>query len=163
MRLRDHSACAIACLNGGAAMIEPVDDDKIISMRVKGFSEREICKKLHCEISDVHAAIDGLARSMLNDSTRYRQLAIELARTEALVKTFTPQALSGDAQSAMVLAKLSESTRIMLGLGAPRDAHSVLEQAAEPQRQTSIDRISAVIERLCATPASDPDAPADGD
>jgi hypothetical protein len=139
-------------------MIEPVDYDKIISLRVKGFTEREIRKKLHCEISDVHTAIDELTRSMLNDSTRYRQLAIELARTEALVKTFTAQALARDAQSAMVLAKLSESTRIMLGLGAPRDAHPVLEQAAEPQRQTSVDRISAVIERLCATPATDPDS-----
>ena len=138
-------------------MIERVDHDKIITMRVKGFTEREICKKLHCEIGDVHAAVDGLARSMLNDSTRYRQLAIELTRTEALVKTFTPQALAGDAQSAMVLAKLGESTRVMLGLGAPRDAHPVLDQIAEPERVTGIDRISAVIERLCATPAIDPD------
>ena len=139
-------------------MIEPVDHDKIISMRVKGFTEREICKKLHCEISDVHAAVDELARSMLNDSTRYRQLAIELTRTEALVKTFTPQALAGDPQSALVLAKLGESTRVMLGLGAPRDAHPVLEQIAQPERLTGVDRISAVIERLCATPATDPDA-----
>jgi hypothetical protein len=50
----------------------------------------------------------------------------------------------------------------MLGLSAPRDAHPVLEQAAEEPR-TSTDRIAAVIERLCAMPATDPDAPVESD
>ena len=138
-------------------MIEPVNFEKIIGMKAKGFTDREITKKLGCTLIDIRQAMQELAREMLNDTTRMEALTVELLRAQMLTKTFLPLALAGDVQAVLAYSKISESTRIMLGLGAPRDAHPVLDQAAEQQRQTSVDRISAVIERLCASPAIDPD------
>ena len=144
-------------------MIEPINFEKIIGMKAKGFTDLEIIKKLACTLIDIRQAMQELAREMLNDTTRTEALTVELLRAQMLTKTFLPMALAGDAPAMLAYSKIAESFRIMLGLGAPRDAHPVLDQAAEPQRQTSVDRISAVIERLCASPAIDPDALVDDD
>ena len=58
-------------------------------------------------------------------------------------------AKAGDVQAGALLAKFSESRRIMLGLELPRRADPLLVEVQAAPPKTSTERIAEVIERLC--------------
>jgi len=85
-------------------------------------------------------------------------LALELARLDELQETFYARALEGDVQCGALITKIIERRCTMLGLYTPQTATLQVIEAETP-RETSTDKISALIERIRGKTRDDPDDP----
>jgi hypothetical protein len=114
--------------------------------------------RLSCTLAEAHKVLDRFAETMIDDSTRKHTLALELARLDELQETFYGRALEGDVQCGALIAKLIERRCAMRGLYTPPTATLQVIEAEAP-RQTSTDKISALIERIRGKTRDDPDDP----
>jgi len=85
-------------------------------------------------------------------------LALELARLDELQETFYARVLEGDVQCGALITKIIERRCTMLGLYTPQTATLQVIEAETP-RETSTDKISALIERIRGKTRDDPDDP----
>src|SRR5215470_6790845 len=136
-----------------------MNDDQIIQQRVSGRSARAIARAHGCTLAEVSKVLDRFTETTIDDKTRKHTLALELARLDELQETFYARALEGDVQCGALITKIIERRCTMLGLYTPQTATlQVIE--AETLRETSTDKISALIERIRAkTRDDDPDDP----
>jgi hypothetical protein len=135
-----------------------MSDDQIIQHRINGRSVRAIARIHGCAVSEVNAVIDRFAEATIDDKIRKHTLALELARLDELQETFYARALEGDVQCGALITKIIERRCTMLGLYAPQTATLQVIEAQAP-RETSTDKISALIERIRGKTRDDPDDP----
>ena len=103
--------------------------------------------------------LDRFTETTIDDKVRRHTLALELARLDELQETFYARALEGDVQCGALITKIIERRCTMLGLYTPQIATLQVIEAEAP-RETSTDKISALIERIRGkTRDDDPDDP----
>ena len=124
-----------------------MNDDTIIQQRVSGRSARAIARAQGCTLAEVSKVLDRFTETTIDDKTRKHTLALELARLDELQETFYARALEGDVQCGALITKIIERRCTMLGLYAPQTATLQVIEAQAP-RETSTDKISALIERI---------------
>ena len=136
-----------------------MNDDTIIQQRVSGRSARAIARAQGCTLADVTRVLDRFTETTIDDKTRKHTLALELARLDELQETFYARALEGDVACGALITKIIERRCVMLGLYTPQAATLQVIEAETP-RETSTDKISALIERIRGkTRDDDPDDP----
>src|SRR5262245_36141967 len=136
-----------------------MSDDTIIQQRVSGRSARAIARVQGCTLTEVNRVLDRFTETTIDDKTRKHTLALELARLDELQETFYARALEGDVACGALITKIIERRCTMLGLYTPQTATLQVIEAETP-RETSTDKISALIERIRGkTRDDDPDAP----
>jgi hypothetical protein len=133
------------------------DIDKVLALRVAGMSVRNIAKELHCSIAQVNECLDRLVGT-IDSNYRARALVVELERLDEVCRIFHVQMAKGDQGAATILLKAHERRCLILGLQAPASATIafVEQQAIERERPSSVEKITAVLNRLCAPPIVDP-------
>jgi transposase len=135
-----------------------MNDDVIVQQRVSGRSTRAIAKAQGCSVAEVNKALDRFTETTIDDKVRKHTLALELARLDELQEVFYTRALEGDVQCGALVTKIIERRCTMLGLYTPQTATLQVIQAETP-RETSTDKISALIERIRGKSRDDPDDP----
>jgi len=135
-----------------------MNDDEIIRQRVSGRSARAIAKAQGCTLTELNRVLDRFTETTIDDKTRKHTLALELARLDELQETFYARALEGDVQCGALITKIIERRCTMLGLYTPQTATLQVIDAETP-RETSTDKISALIERIRGKTRDDPDDP----
>ena len=136
-----------------------MNDDEIVQQRVSGRSARAIARVQGCTLTEVNRVLDRFTETTIDDKTRKHTLALELARLDELQETFYARALEGDVACGALITKIIERRCTMLGLYTPQTATLQVIEAETP-RETSTDKISALIERIRGkTRDDDPDAP----
>src|SRR5215467_1463712 len=134
---------------------EILDGEDIVQARIRGESVRSIAKRLSCTLAEVRKVLDRFAETTIDDKTRKHTLALELARLDELQETFYARALEGDVACGALITKIIERRCTMLGLYTPQTATlQVIE--AEASRETSTDKISALIGRIRGKTRDDP-------
>src|SRR5262244_4364072 len=135
-----------------------MNDDAILQQRI-GRPARAIAKAQGCSVAEVNKALDRFTETTIDDKIRRHTLALELARLDELQETFYARALEGDVQCGALITKIIERRCTMLGLYTPQTATLQVIEAETP-RETSTDKISALIERIRGkTRDDDPDDP----
>ena len=124
-----------------------MNDDAIIQQRVSGRSARAIARAQGCTLAEVSKVLDRFTETTIDDKIRRQTLALELARLDELQETFYARALEGDVQCGALVTKIIERRCTMLGLYTPQTATLQVIEAETP-RETSTDKISALIERI---------------
>src|SRR6516164_10150201 len=124
-----------------------MNDDTIIQQRVSGRSARAIARAQGCTLAEVSKVLDRFTETTIDDKTRKYTLALELARLDELQETFYARALEGDVACGALITKIIERRCVMLGLYTPQTATLQVIEAETP-RETSTDKISALIERI---------------
>src|SRR6516165_2548901 len=119
----------------------------IIQQRVSGRSARAIARAQGCTLTEVNGVLDRFTETTIDDKTRKHTLALELARLDELQETFYARALEGDVQCGALITKIIERRCTMLGLYTPQTATLQVIEAETP-RETSTDKISALIEPI---------------
>ena len=114
--------------------------------RISGRSARAIAKAQATTVAEVNKALDRFTET-IDDKVRRHTLALELARLDELQETFYARALEGDVQCGALITKIIERRCTMLGLYTPQTATLQVIEAETP-RETSTDKISALIERI---------------
>jgi len=137
-----------------------LDGQAIVEARLRGESEVAIMRRFGCSAADLLDALDSFARQKLHHRTRLHRVAIHLALYDELIEAHQPRARQGDVQSGMLVAKVLEQERILLGIGQqPRNDQTIIEVQSEPAKTTT-DKLEAVIYALCGPPAAaTPDSP----
>jgi len=135
-----------------------MNDDTIIQQRVSGRSARAIARAQGCTLTEVNRVLDCFTETTIDDKTRKHTLALELARLDELQETFYARALEGDVACGALITKIIERRCVMLGLYTPQTATLQIIEAEAP-RETSTDKISALIERIRGKTRDDPDDP----
>ena len=135
-----------------------MNDDTIIQQRVSGRSARAIARAQGCTLTEVSRVLDRFTETTIDDKTRKHTLALELARLDELQETFYARALEGDVACGALITKIIERRCVMLGLYTPQTATLQVIEAETP-RETSTDKISALIERIRGKTRDDPDDP----
>ena len=135
-----------------------MNDDTIIQQRVSGRSARAIARAQGCTLAEVSKVLDRFTETTIDDKTRKHTLALELARLDELQETFYARALEGDVACGALITKIIERRCTMLGLYTPQTATLQVIEAETP-RETSTDKISALIERIRGKTRDDPDDP----
>jgi hypothetical protein len=135
-----------------------MNDDAILQQRIVGRSARAIAKAQGCTLTEVNRVLDRFTETTIDDKTRKHTLALELARLDELQETFYARALEGDVQCGALITKIIERRCTMLGLYTPQTATLQVIEAETP-RETSTDKISALIERIRGKTRDDPDDP----
>ena len=135
-----------------------MNDDVIIQQRISGRSVRAIAKAQGCSVVEVNKALDRFSETTIDDKVRRHTLALELARLDELQETFYARALEGDVQCGALCTKIIERRCTMLGLYTPQTATLQVIEAEAP-RETSTDKISALIGRIRGKTMDDPDDP----
>jgi hypothetical protein len=136
-----------------------MNDDEIVQQRVSGRSARAIARAQGCTLAEVTRVLDRFTETTIDDKTRKHTLALELARLDELQETFYARALEGDVACGALITKIIERRCVMLGLYTPQTATLQVIEAETP-RETSTDKISALIERIRGkTRDDDPDDP----
>ena len=135
-----------------------MNDDEVIKQRISGRSVRAIAKAQGCSVVEVNKALDRFSETTIDDKVRRHTLALELARLDELQETFYARALEGDVQCGALCTKIIERRCTMLGLYTPQTATLQVIEAEAP-RETSTDKISALIERIRGKTRDDPDDP----
>jgi len=136
-----------------------MNDDEAIRQRISGRSARAIAKAQATTVAEVNKALDRFTETTIDDKVRRHTLALELARLDELQETFYARALEGDVQCGALITKIIERRCTMLGLYTPQTATLQVIEAETP-RETSTDKISALIERIRGkTRDDDPDDP----
>ena len=135
-----------------------MNDDEVIRQRISGRSARAIAKAHATTVAEVNKALDRFTETTIDDKIRKHTLALELARLDELQEVFYARALEGDVQCGALCTKIIERRCTMLGLYTPQTATlQVIE--TETSRETSTDKISALIERIRGKTRDDPDDP----
>src|SRR5262244_2802971 len=135
-----------------------MNDDAILQQRI-GRPARAIAKAQGCSVAEVNKALDRFTETTIDDKIRRHTLALELARLDELQETFYARALEGDGACGALITKIIERRCTMLGLYTPQTATLQVIEAETP-RETSTDKISALIERIRGkTRDDDPDDP----
>jgi len=124
-----------------------MNDEAIIQQRIVGRSARAIARAQGCTLAEVSKVLDRFTETTIDDKTRKHTLALELARLDELQETFYARALEGDVQCGALITKIIERRCTMLGLYTPQTATLQVIEAETP-RETSTDKISALIERI---------------
>ena len=137
---------------------EILDGEDIVQARIRGESVRSIAKRLSCTLAEVHKVLDRFAETTIDEKTRKHTLALELARLDELQTVFHDRALAGDVHCGALVAKIIERRCTMLGLYTPPTATLQVIEADAP-RETSTDKISALIHRIRGKTRDDPDNP----
>ena len=135
-----------------------MNDDTIIQQRVSGRSACAIARAQGCTLAEVSKVLDRFTETTIDDKTRKHTLALELARLDELQETFYARALEGDVACGALITKIIERRCTMLGLYTPQTATLQVIEAETP-RETSTDKISALIERIRGKTRDDPDDP----
>ena len=136
-----------------------MNDDEIVQQRVSGRSARAIARAQGCTLAEVTRVLDCFTETTIDDKTRKHTLALELARLDELQETFYARALEGDVACGALITKIIERRCVMLGLYTPQTATLQIIEAEAP-RETSTDKISALIERIRGKARDDdPDDP----
>ena len=135
-----------------------MNDDEIVQQRVSGRSARAIARAHGCTLTEVSKVLDRFTETTIDDKTRKHTLALELARLDELQETFYARALEGDVACGALITKIIERRCVMLGLYTPQTATLQIIEAEAP-RETSTDKISALIERIRGKTRDDPDDP----
>src|SRR5262249_47403674 len=139
--------------------VAEMNDDEIVQQRVSGRSARAIARVQGCTLTEVNRVLDRFTETTIDDKTRKHTLALELARLDELQETFYARALESDVACGALITKIIERRCTMLGLYTPQTATLQVIEAETP-RETSTDKISALIERIRGkTRDDDPDAP----
>ena len=125
--------------------------------RISGRSARAIAKAQATTVAEVNKALDRFTET-IDDKVRRHTLALELARLDELQETFYARALEGDVQCGALITKIIERRCTMLGLYTPQTATLQVIEAETP-RETSTDKISALIGRIRSKTKDDPDDP----
>ena len=133
-----------------------MNDDEVIKQRISGRSARAIAKAQATTVAEV--TLDRFTETTIDDKVRRHTLALELARLDELQETFYARALEGDVQSGALVTKIIERRCTMLGLYTPQTATLQVIEAETP-RETSTDKISALIHRIRGKTRDDPDDP----
>jgi hypothetical protein len=127
-----------------------MNDDEVIRQRISGRSARAIAKAQATTVAEVNKALDRFTETTIDDKIRRHTLALELARLDELQETFYVRALEGDVQCGALITKIIERRYTMLGLYTPQTATLQVIEAETP-RETSTDKISALIETILTT------------
>ena len=136
-----------------------MNDEAIIQQRIVGRSARAIARAQGCTLAEVSKVLDRFTETTIDDKIRRHTLALELARLDELQDTFYDRALESDVQGGVLVTKIIERRCTMLGLYTPQTATLQVIEAEAP-RETSTDKISALIERIRGkTRDDDPDDP----
>src|SRR5262245_48054182 len=141
-----------------------MNDNEVIRQRISGRSARAIARARGCTLTEVNRVLDRFTETTIDDKTRKHTLALELARLDELQETFYARALEGDVQCGALITKIIERRCTMLGLYTPQTATLQVIEAERP-RETSTDKISALIDRIRGKrhqddlPATDQDDP----
>jgi DNA-binding transcriptional MerR regulator len=135
-----------------------MNDEAIIQQRIVGRSARAIARAQGCTLAEVSKVLDRFTETTIDDKTRKHTLALELARLDELQETFYARALEGDVQCGALITKIIERRCTMLGLYTPQTATLQVIEAETP-RETSTDKISALIERIRGKTRDDQDDP----
>src|SRR5262249_52751542 len=138
--------------------IAEMNDDEIVQQRVSGRSARAIARAHGITPAEVSKVLDRFTETTIDDKTRKHTLALELARLDELQETFYARALEGDGAAGALIPKIIERRCVMLGLSTPQTATLQVIEAETP-RETSTDKISALIERIRGKTRDDPDDP----
>ena len=125
-----------------------MNDDEVIKQRISGRSARAIAKAQATTVAEV--TLDRFTETTIDDKIRRHTLALELARLDELQETFYVRALEGDVQCGALITKIIERRCTMLGLYTPQTATLQVIEAETP-RETSTDKISALIETILTT------------
>jgi hypothetical protein len=107
-------------------------------------------------VAEVNKALDRFTETTIDDKVRKHTLALELARLDELQEVFYARALEGDVQCGALCTKIIERRCTMLGLYTPQTATLQVIEAETP-RETSTEKISALIERIRGKTRDDPD------
>jgi len=137
---------------------EILDGEDIVQARIRGESVRSIAKRLSCTLAEVQKVLDRFAETVIDDKTRKHSLALELERLDQLQQVFGARSPEGDVQCGALVAKIIERRCTMLGLYTPPTATLRVIEADAP-RETSTDKISALIGRIRGKTRDDPDDP----
>ena len=105
-------------------------------------------------------AIKAFANATITDQVRKHTLALELSRLDELQEAFYEQAMGGDVQSGALISKIIERRCTMLGLYTPPATTLQVVEAQAP-RQSSTERINALIDRICGEHRPKPEEPDD--
>jgi hypothetical protein len=125
---------------------DDVRDDFILQERLAGRSARSISKELRCTVGEVDAALDRVLPK-LDNAARLRHIALDIARLDALLKTFLARAVEkADAQAGLLCVKILERKAALLGLDTPQKLDIVAVQAQEGP--SSFEKIHEMIMRI---------------
>src|SRR5262249_8203758 len=136
-----------------------MNDDEVIRQRISGRSARAIAKAQATTVAEVNKALDRFTEPTIDDKIRNPMLALDMARRDALQESSYARALEGVVKCGALLPKILERRCTMLGPYTPQTATLQVIEAETP-RETSTDKISALIERIRGkTGDDDPDDP----
>jgi hypothetical protein len=129
-------------------MSEIIDDDGILTARVRGRSVRRIAREHGMTEGAVDEVLDQRADAMLSGKHQRRALMLQLARLDELIEVFHPKALAGDPICGALVVKIEERRATLLGMNAPI-GHAVSVVQHEPTAApTSTDLIEAAFARI---------------
>ena len=141
-----------ACIMTDALQVEMLTDDeldqKAVELRITGLGERQICKLLGISCVRLRGAIDQAVQDALTPVNQLRSIYLAQQRINELFPIFLTQAKTGDAQSAMVVAKLLEQERISIGLGGPHAVNPIAAAQQVAPRPHSTERLRVVMEQF---------------
>lgn len=129
----------------------PERESEMFTRWIEGDRVREIAAHFRCDSDVVMRAIDAHL-VMIDDNFRRRLLTRELERLETLYSVFFKLGKSGDHQAAGLCVKVSERRARLLGLDAP--IRMDMERVTGVDRQTSTERLSAVLDLLVKPPSA---------
>ena len=96
----------------------PSFDERLLAEHVRGASLAELSRTHNMPPEAIRQHLDRLL-TMQHVASRSMAVSIEVARYDALLRTYMPRALGGDLESAQLMLAVSRDRRKLLGLDAP--------------------------------------------
>lgn len=148
-------------------MRENPDHDAIIPAAVHGRALGEIARSHDLTLAEVRSIIDAEAARAFSGEELRRELLLEARRLRELGQRYFDRAMADDdmnaANAAAIYIKASERLATLTGMNAPQNSAVTLINATPAAgQQTSTERLTAVINALCATSPPPGDEPAEG-
>jgi len=132
------------------SVVEPqilTREQQIYADRLAGFSVLAIADKYRTDVPEVERIVSQMCPS-ISMQMKLATIELELARLDEITNAFHARAKAGDAPSAAIMLRVSDARRSLLGLDSPLRVDAVQVRAEAGPGPTSIDKISAVIERI---------------
>jgi hypothetical protein len=103
--------------------------------------------------AEVRTVIDRMAVNWFDGPNLRRELLLELERLNALARKYFIQALKGDQNSTLLFLRIAERKSLMTGMSAQQGAaHTIINQTAAPERQTTTQEIASIIDEIRGLP-----------
>jgi hypothetical protein len=134
-----------------------MNDDEVIRLRISGRSAR-IARAQATTVAEVNKALDRFTETTIRQSPQ-AHAGVRACQTRRIARNVpTHYPLEGDVQCGALVTKIIERRCTMLGLYTPQTAMLQVIEADAP-RETSTDKISALIHRIRGKTRDDPDNP----